>query len=59
MEMELKNMVPGQLLRVIGGTHKGAAGRVRSVQAEKGVVIVQIGAKFRTIKAENVEAMHG
>lgn len=57
--MEVKNMQPGQVVKIIGGKYKGKAGEIRTIYGDTSMVTVRIGADYRTIKAENVEPKHG
>lgn len=57
--MEIKNMLPGQVVKIIGGKYKGQAGQIRAILPERGMVTVKVRGECRTIKAENVEANHG
>lgn len=46
--------LPGQVVRVTGGTYKGKAGQVRGQPDEKGALPLLIGGKVRRVMPENI-----
>lgn len=59
MENEKSNeLVPGQIVAIVGGKYKGQAGEVRAFP-RPGAVTVRIGADYHTVKAENVGVNNG
>lgn len=47
-------LVPGQLVKIIGGMHKGQAGQVRGRPDAKGAIPLLIGGRVRKVQPENI-----
>lgn len=52
-------LIPGTIVKIIGGTHKGKAGKIAGERNADGLYPVLVDGKARNIKAQHIEAAYG